>query len=134
MTRKLYLSKYVLILLILILLIIVQGCSAFTPKSRASDAPCGFTLWMPGAVSVQLIGDWNEWGGIESAGGNLDPVAGRMSVNPNGIWEYEADPELPEGRYRYAFIIDGCDIIADPENPETSSYNGHTVSLLVITH
>jgi len=87
---------------------------------------------MPGASSVQVLGDWNEWGGLESAGGLLNPDAGRMICDPEGFWTLQAGAGLEAGRYRYAFLIDGWRWMADPGNPETAVYAGRTVSLMVI--
>ncbi len=133
MRCRLDLFRYTFILLFSVSLMIA-GCAAFTPLERPAVSGDELIIWMSGAVSVQVIGDWNEWGGIESAGGICNPTEGSMIVDEAGVWRYEITSELSAGRYRYAFLVNGCEIIGDPENPETAVYNGITVSVLVITH
>jgi 1,4-alpha-glucan branching enzyme len=115
-----------------ILLIVATGCSALVPAERPSAGGDSLVLWMPGASGVQVIGDWNEWGGLESAGGLLNPETGRMTCDEEGFWTIPADQGLEAGRYRYSFLIDGWRWMADPGNPEAAEYAVRTVSLMVI--
>ena len=116
-----------------ILVIVATGCSALTPAGRPSNGFSGIVLWMPGASGVQLLGDWNEWGGLEAAGGLIHPGAGRMTCDSDGFWTLQEDPDPEPGRYRYAFLVDGWRWVADPCNPESAEYDGRGVSLLVIS-
>jgi 1,4-alpha-glucan branching enzyme len=116
-----------------LLLIVATGCAALVPAERPASDGHALVLWMPGASGVQVLGDWNEWGGLESAGGLLNPDAGRMTCDGEGFWTVQAAPGLEAGRYRYSFLIDGWRWMADPGNPETAEYAGRTVSLMVIS-
>ncbi|MDM7991936.1 MAG: hypothetical protein QUS11_01345 [Candidatus Fermentibacter sp.] len=111
----------------LLLALALGGCSAFTPATLGD--PGGFRLWYPGAASVQVIGDWNAWGGLESAGGTLDPSCGVMTPDDDGFWTAEA--ALEKGRYRYAFLVDGHIWVPDPSNHLRAEYGGREVSVLV---
>lgn len=122
----------VLFLGISILLILATGCAALSPVSRPPAGRGSLVLWMPGASGVQVLGDWNEWGGLESSGGRLDPEVGRMTGNGEGLWTLQVGDDLEAGRYRYAFLVDGWRWTADPGNPEESVYAGMSVSLLVL--
>jgi hypothetical protein len=115
-----------------LLLIVATGCSALIPAERPSTGGDALILWMPGASGVQVLGDWNEWGGLESAGGLLNPDTGRMTCDEEGFWTLQAGEGLEAGRYRYAYLIDGWRWMADPGNPETAVYAGRIVSLMVI--
>jgi hypothetical protein len=64
--------------------------------ASADTAPVRFALVAPGAVTVQLVGDFNAW----------NPVALPMRRARDGsTWEVEVG--LPPGRYTYAFVVDG---------------------------
>jgi len=113
-------------------LVILCGCSALVPMERPVVQAHTLMLWMPEAAGVQVISDWNEWGGFEAAGGLLDPAAGVMTCVEDGIWIYELN-DLPSGRYRYSFLVNGYRWMVDPVNPETTKYKGRTVSVLVVS-
>ncbi len=108
----------------------VCACAMLEPASMPSAGNSEFRLWMPGASGVQLLGDWNEWGGMTGPSGLPDPAAGRMERAPDGWWTITVD--LPRGRHRYAFLVDGVRWMPDPLNPLTSSFMGFETSLAVI--
>lgn len=59
-------------------------------------SPVRFALVAPNAVSVTLVGDFNEW----------NPTSLPMKRSANGeTWEVEVG--LAPGRYTYAFVVDG---------------------------
>ena len=62
-----------------------------------------FSLYAPQAHSINLIGDFNGWGSER-----------QLSLHPqgNGIWTVEVS--LPPGRYQYALLIDGKNMVTDP--------------------
>lgn len=105
----------------------IGGCSALTPATLGEAG--GFRLWYPEAASVQVIGDWNAWGGLESAGGTLDPSCGAMARGADGYWT--AETSLDKGRYRYAFLVDGHIWMPDPSCHIRAEYGGREVSVLV---
>jgi 1,4-alpha-glucan branching enzyme len=86
----------------------------------------------PGASRVQLVSDWNNWGGMEGPIERVDSEIGRMTVSEYGNWVLAIPANLPRGRYRYAFLVDGHRLIPDPMNPERATWNGHEVSVLVV--
>ena len=65
-----------------------------------------FELRAPGARSVALVGDFNEWNR------EATPL---HAVAANGVWTISLP--LPTGRHVYAFVVDGEEWIADPVAP-----------------
>jgi len=61
-----------------------------------------FALDAPGAESVAVVGDFNDW----------DPAASPLIHSGGGTWTVEV--ALPSGSHRYAFVIDGNRWLADP--------------------
>jgi len=118
-------------LMITMLPVLISGCSFFVPMEKPQEQGERLLLWMPGAISVQVLSDWNEWGGIESAGGIIDPLIGRMKKQENGFWTMDIS-ELSAGSYRYAFFVNGYRWIRDLENPETAVYRDQVVSVILI--
>ncbi|MBD3370863.1 hypothetical protein GF402_10960 [Candidatus Fermentibacteria bacterium] len=110
-------------------LLLMLGCTMLTPAERP-PSPEGFSFWCPGACKVQVIGDWNHWGGLVDAGGTVNPEVGRMEPVGDGNWILQV--ELPRGRYRYGFLVDGVELVADPMNPERARFGDWVVSLLVV--
>lgn len=66
-----------------------------------------FVLRAPGARSVALVGDFNEW--------NRDATPLR-AASGDGLWTISVP--LPSGRHVYAFVVDGEEWIADPVAPK----------------
>jgi hypothetical protein len=66
-----------------------------------------FTLFAPEAHSVELMGDFTEW--------EKNKIT-MMGPDASGIWH--TDVKLEKGKvYKYNFIIDGKQSIADPNSP-----------------
>ena len=84
--------------------------------------PVVFTLESPGAHTVSLIGSFNEW---SPAGFEMRPTAGGR------LWMLKI--RLPEGRYRYAFLVDGRLVVADPSSPfvESDGFGNRNSIILV---
>lgn len=118
--------------LIIIQVILISGCSLFVPMEKPQEQGEQLLFWMPGAISVQVLADWNEWGGIESAGGIIDPVTGRMKKQENGFWTADIS-EITAGSYRYVFLVNGYRWIRDHENPETALFRDQVVSVIMIS-
>ncbi|MCK5534288.1 isoamylase early set domain-containing protein [bacterium] len=80
-----------------------------------------FTLKMPEAQTVYLVGDFNDW-----------DINAYKLVRQNGSWKIKLN--LPQGRYQYVFVIDGNKWIPDPEAKEyiDNGYGGKN-SILDIT-
>jgi hypothetical protein len=66
--------------------------------------PITLTLNRPEARSVSVVGTFNAW---HEKGYEMTRDAAR------GTWTLPL--RLPDGRYEYAFVLDGQNIIADPE-------------------
>jgi hypothetical protein len=65
-----------------------------------------FVLVAPGARSVALVGDFNDWA----------PGATPLrAADGGGLWAVELP--LQTGRYQYAFIVDGERWVVDPKAP-----------------
>lgn len=124
MTRKINLT-------IILLFLSTAGCSLFIPMERPLEHGNRLVLWFPGASSVQVLSDWNDWGGSVAAGGIINPVNGRMEKDASGFWSMDIS-DLAGGVYRYAFYVNGYKWIRDPVNAETASYEGHTVSVIMV--
>ena len=69
--------------------------------------PVHFSLVAPSAASVTIVGDFNHW----------SPTTLPMKRSPDGR-TWEIDVKLPQGRYNYAYLIDGR-IARDPSAPQT---------------
>ena len=79
---------------------------ALPVASPDGAAPVQFVLVAPGAASVALVGDFNEW----------DAAATPLRVVASGdVWTVEIP--LPPGRHQYAFIVDGSRWMPDPAAP-----------------
>ncbi len=78
-----------------------------------------FQLDKPSANTVQVLGDWNDWGNKGSAGDSFkDPEIGKLLKNTDGIWQ--RTQRLSPGRHIYKFVIDGNNWIVDPNNRDYS--------------
>lgn len=64
-----------------------------------------FVFVAPDAKAVSLVGDFNDWDQSKTP---LRKVA-------NGLWT--ADVALPDGAYKYSFLVDGQTWKADPAAP-----------------
>ncbi len=117
---------------IILLILSASGCSFFIPMHKPIEQNNILLLWLPGASSVQVLSDWNSWGGSVDAGGIIDPLSGRMDKDDNGVWTIDL-AGLPGGIYRYAFYVNGYKWIRDPVNPETAEYEGRIVSIIMVT-
>jgi hypothetical protein len=74
------------------------------PAKLQGSVPITLTLNMPEARSVSVVGTFNAW---HEKGYEMTRDATR------GTWTLPL--RLPDGRYEYAFVLDGQNIIPDPE-------------------
>ena len=118
---------------IILLLLTTAGCSFLTPMQKPVEQDNILFLWLPGASSVQVLSDWNDWGGSVAAGGIINPLSGRMEKDDSGLWTIDI-AGLPGGVYRYAFYVNGYKWIRDPINPETAVFEGRTVSIFMVVN
>jgi len=97
----------VAIVAIFALAIALISPSGDRPNVQVQDTrqlPVVFTLKVPGASSVAVIGTFNEWNakGFEMKG-----------EKEQGVWSITL--YLPQGRHEYAFLVDGEKVISDPQ-------------------
>ena len=88
----------------------------------ASAEPVQFVLVAPAALSVAVVGDFNNWGLGDS---------GLVATNRDGVWSVTAP--VPAGVHRYAFVVNGKDWVTDPSAPRSSGDDfGMPSSALVV--
>ncbi|MGH7416604.1 MAG: isoamylase early set domain-containing protein [Candidatus Rokuibacteriota bacterium] len=80
---------------------------AWPTRARPHDR-FQFLLVTRGAASVALVGDFNDW----------DPTRTPMRGAHQGVWT--AVVPLAPGRYRYAFLVNGTQWLADPAAPRAA--------------
>jgi hypothetical protein len=84
--------------------------------------PVKFVLVAPGAKSVAVVGDFNNWGLNDSA---------LVATSNQGVWSVTAS--VPVGAHRYAFVVNGGKGMADPTAPRSSGDDfGMPSSALVV--
>jgi hypothetical protein len=84
--------------------------------------PVSFVLVAPDAKSVQVVGDFNNWGLGDSA---------LVATNNQGVWSVTAP--VPAGVHRYAFLVNGKQWVADPSAPRSTGDDfGMPSSALVV--
>ncbi len=121
----------ILIVSVVLFCLLTVGCSLFIPRERPSEQGNNLVLWLPGASSVQVLSDWNDWGSSVAAGGTINPVLDRMERDESGYWTLDISG-LPGGVYRYAYFVNGYKWIRDPVNPETAAFEGRIVSVIMV--
>jgi Glycogen recognition site of AMP-activated protein kinase len=97
--------------MVLIGILVVSGYWAFRqkdfwfyPNQAESQIPVVFNLNIAEAHAVAVVGTFNGW----------QPRGYEMQFNrEKKIWSLTV--RLPEGRYEYAFLVDGQRVLPDPE-------------------
>lgn len=84
----------------------VESGAAVTQPRAIAEGSVRFVVSAPGASTVALVGDFNEW----SVGAT--PLAATES---EGVWTVTVP--LPAGRHEYAFVVDGARWLPDPNAP-----------------
>jgi hypothetical protein len=69
-----------------------------------NGAPVTFTLNMPAVQSVSLVGSFNDW---------YEKGYEMKRDSTKSTWTLVL--QLPAGRYEYAFVLDGQELIPDPQ-------------------
>jgi hypothetical protein len=85
---------------------------------QPTSASVRFVHVAPGAASVSLVGDFNQW----------NPGAIPLRRLGDGTWI--VDVPLTPGRYAYAFVVDGR-IVMDPAAPRANGEFGTNSVLMV---
>lgn len=76
-------------------------------EAASGEQMTKFVFVAPGASSVAILGDFNDW---EEGASPLRPLE-------EGVWTISIP--LAPGRYQYTFVIDGTTWVADPLAPRT---------------
>lgn len=98
------------------------GIMAWWALPHTSQREVLLTIDLPGAASVYVVGDFNDW----------DRSRTQLARVADGN-QWRAKIALAEGVYRYAFLVDGQQWIADPSRPSASDIDfGGQVSVLAI--
>lgn len=78
-----------------------------------------FVLVAPGAASVTVVGDFNDWS-----------VSATPLARAGGVWSVTVP--LGPGRYRYAFVVNGAVWQPDPEAPAADDEFGRANSVVTV--
>jgi hypothetical protein len=76
------------------------------PAAGPTEQPVAFVIYAPGARTVSLAGDFNDWSTTATP---LKPAGA------SGAWVVTVP--LTRGRYRYAFVVNGKEWLTDPGAP-----------------
>ena len=112
--------------------LLLSGCALLTPAERPVSETRELIFWYPAASSVQVLADWNEWGGTVAAGGVIDPTSGAMARDDDGYWRMKM-PDLAPGVYRYVFLVNGTSYLPDPAVPVTATFMQRQVSVIMVS-
>jgi hypothetical protein len=83
-----------------------------------TSANVRFVYVAPGATTVSLVGDFNQW----------NPTTQPLRRLGDGTWI--ADVPLQPGRYAYAFVVDGK-VMVDPSAPKATGDFGENSIVMV---
>lgn len=78
-----------------------------------------FFLTVPGAKTVELQADFNQWGKV--------PLM--LKAYPRGYFEISV--ALAAGDYKYVFVVDGKDVL-DPNNLDRTDVDGRPVCIKTV--
>jgi hypothetical protein len=90
------------------------------PESVAAAVRHQFVLVAPGAVSVSVVGDFNDWA-----------VGATPLVDRGSVWT--VDMMLEPGRHVYSFVVDGKEWVPDataPRAPEDEFGRPSSVAMI----
>lgn len=87
----------------------------------ADVTPVQFVVVAPGAESVSLVGDFNDWDA------RLTPM---RATRDGRLWTVTIP--LSAGRHRYAFLVDGTRWLADPSAPRAQDDFGTPSSVVTV--
>lgn len=88
-------------------------------QRRATEA-IEFRLRAPGAASVSLVGDFNDWD------------AGATPLNRVGGDQWSVRLPLEPGRYQFTYIVDGNRWVPDPVRPRVQDDYGEPTSVVTV--
>jgi hypothetical protein len=91
----------------LAMLILVAGLTLFYSSRNAGLIPVVLDLYAPSAKQVELVGTFSNW----------MPKAFRLK-GPDAVGYWAIAVKLPPGRYEYAFLINGSQVVPDDDGEE----------------
>jgi len=114
-------------------LLLAAGSCSYIDKSVESpvlkEGAVEFRYPSHSAKTVQVAGDWNNWGAGDAGQGEV--LVGLMEKDKRGVWNLAQ--ELSPGRYRYYFLLNETQRILDPANPRvTDDPRGGKANLLIV--
>ncbi len=120
--------------LTLVFFIGAVSCTSYIQKTLESpvleNGSVIFKMRSRSARTVQVAGDWNNWGYGDAESGEV-LVGSMVAADDDGLWELTV--KLPPGRYRYRFVINETHNLVDPANPRvTTDFWGGKASLLIV--
>lgn len=83
--------------------------------------PVPFVCLAPGAKTVCVMGDFNDW----------QPAARPLKQMPDGAWRTEV--WLPHGYHRYLFVVDGRAALDPRAHGVARNERGEKVSLIAVS-
>lgn len=89
------------------------------PAPDPATTPVQFVFVAPGARSVALVGDFNQW----------NPAATPLA-DDGGVWSVVVP--LGRGTFTYSFVVDGREWRADPAAPSAPNDYGHPSSVVYV--
>jgi hypothetical protein len=89
------------------------------PPDAASLKRVRFAVNLAAGEQVALIGDFNDW----------NPAATPLRRERGG---WSATLPLAPGRYRYAYVVDGRRLLADPSGPLADDEFGTPTSVITV--
>lgn len=98
-----------------------SGEPALPPLTAATSAKARFVFIAPGAQSVAVTGDFVDW---NPEGIPMQDREGR------GVWVAEVD--LTPGVHHYVFIVNGSELVTDPNASEVDDGFGQRNSVLLV--
>jgi 1,4-alpha-glucan branching enzyme len=108
-------------LVLLLSLLVLSGCTAVLRRPEGGVVSVRFTCYAPSAVSVSLVGSFNQWDRMKDA---------LHGPDGDGVWTIVLP--LPSGRHEYRFVVNDLDWILDPGAPSVDDGMGGTNSLVIV--
>ncbi len=95
------------------------------------DGAVEFRYFSPSARTVQVAGDWNNWGAGDAGQGEV--LVGLMEKGEGDVWYLSQ--ALSPGRHRYYFLVNEFQRVLDPSNSRVVDDPwGGKANLLIVPH
>jgi hypothetical protein len=108
---------------IAVLVLVGRNAPAAAPAPSVPASVVRFAVHAPGASTVALVGDFNDWDA------RATPL--RSAVGDDGLWTIEVP--LSAGRHEYAFVVDGTDWRATANATPNSDDFGRPNAVVFVT-